>query len=475
MARTDKTWLAHYALCAGVLTTMIDSSIVAVALPSISRNLRLTDSSLSWLMNTYMLAFSSFLLLSGRLSDLYGKRLMFLAGSASFTLASLLCGLSDTLPTLLAARALQGLAAAVVGAVSLSLIANLFPDHTTRAKAMGIYGLVCAAGGSAGNVLGGLLTQFLSWHWIFLINVPVGICVTLLCAALLPQDEICVKDRRLDVSGAVSVTAASTLCVYAITNVSEQGWTSFSTQCTLGVGILLGIVFVIREFHVEAPLVPLRLAKLRQFSVGNLLGVLWSAGVYGWSVIVALYLQRVQGYDPLEIGISFLPSTVVVGAFSAGLSAKVVLRYGARAPLSIGLFLAAIGLALLARSPPHGPFYENVLPAMLLEGLGSGMASAPLLLATLKDVDRQDTGVASGIINTSFVVGGALGLAALIGFAGVHTGNLIRSGSAYPLALYEGYRMAFLAGALLTVVAALLAAVLLDPELRPQRSVDQLG
>jgi EmrB/QacA subfamily drug resistance transporter len=450
-------------VCLGVLMIVLDTTIVTVALPSILADLRVSGTSLTWMLNAYMLTFGGFLLLGGRLGDLYGRRRLFLAGISVFTLASLACGLAHTLTGLLIARAGQGLGGAVVAAVSLSLIMNLFSRPAERARAMGIYGFVCAAGSGVGELLGGFLTKTLSWHWVFLVNLPIGIAVYAFCIVLLPRDAPSHGPRQLDVAGAVAITTALTLVVYALVNGNEAGWTSAQTQGLLGVVALLLLLFLSIEIRVREPLMPLRLFRLRNFTTANVLGVLWAAATFAWFVISALYLQRVLGYDPFRVGFAFVPATMIMAAFSAGLSAKIVMRFGIRGPLWIGLLLAAAGLALFARAPLGGAFVVDVLPGMLLLGLGAGMASTPLLLAAMNDVNSKESGVASGIVNTSFMMGGALGLAVLASLADVRTGELQQSGIETVAALNGGYHVAFLVGALLIATAAVLGALVLRP------------
>jgi EmrB/QacA subfamily drug resistance transporter len=458
-----KRWLALYVLCLGVLMIVLDTTIVTVALPSIQADLGFSGTSLVWVLNAYLLTFGGFLLLGGRLGDLYGQRRLFLLGLIVFTLASLACGLSAAQAPLVIARAVQGVGGAVVTAVALSLIMNLFTDGAERAKAMGIYAFVCAAGGSIGEVLGGLLTNALSWHWIFLVNLPIGMAVYWLCVTLLPRDRPATGPRRLDIAGAVTVTTGLMLAVYAIVDGNRAGWMSVQTTSLLGAAVVLLMVFLGIEAHVREPLMPLRLFRLRNVAAANVVSVLWAAGMFTWFVIAALYMQHVLGYDPLQVGLAFLPADLVMAVFSAGLSARVVVRFGIRRPLWIGLLLGAAGLALFARAPPAGTFIVDVLPGMMLLGLGAGMAFNPVLLAAMSDVDSSESGLASGVVNTSFMMGGALGLAALASLADARTAELQRSGSEALAAINGGYQLAFLLGAVLTAAAAVLAALLLRP------------
>ncbi|WP_241137169.1 MFS transporter, partial [Achromobacter xylosoxidans] len=453
-------WWALMVLCLGVLMIVLDTTIVNVALPSIREDLNFTETSLVWVVNAYMLTFGGFLLLGGRLGDLLGHRRMFLAGLVLFTVASLACGLARGQGLLIAARAAQGLGGAVVSAVSLSLIMNLFTEAGERARAMGVYGFVCAGGGSLGVLLGGLLTSKLSWHWIFLVNIPIGVAVYALCLRLLPAARGAAGGGRLDVAGALTVTASLMLAVYAVVNGNEAGWTSAQSLGLLGAAALLMALFLAIEARVAEPLMPLALFRLRNVATANVVGVLWAAGMFAWFFVSALYMQLVLGYDAMQVGLAFLPANLIMAAFSLGLSAKLVMRFGIRGPLATGLLMAALGLALFARAPVDGHFAADVLPGMLLLGLGAGIAFNPMLLAAMSDVEPSQSGLASGVVNTAFMMGGALGLAVLASLAAARTAALAGAGAAPVAALAGGYRMTFLAGAVIAAVAAALAAAL---------------
>ncbi|MDZ5626796.1 MFS transporter, partial [Achromobacter xylosoxidans] len=417
-------WWALMVLCLGVLMIVLDTTIVNVALPSIREDLNFTETSLVWVVNAYMLTFGGFLLLGGRLGDLLGHRRMFLAGLVLFTVASLACGLARGQGLLIAARAAQGLGGAVVSAVSLSLIMNLFTEAGERARAMGVYGFVCAGGGSLGVLLGGLLTSKLSWHWIFLVNIPIGVAVYALCLRLLPAARGAAGGGRLDVAGALTVTASLMLAVYAVVNGNEAGWTSAQSLGLLGAAALLMALFLAIEARVAEPLMPLALFRLRNVATANVVGVLWAAGMFAWFFVSALYMQLVLGYDAMQVGLAFLPANLIMAAFSLGLSAKLVMRFGIRGPLATGLLMAALGLALFARAPVDGHFAADVLPGMLLLGLGAGIAFNPMLLAAMSDVEPSQSGLASGVVNTAFMMGGALGLAVLASLAAARTAAL---------------------------------------------------
>ncbi|WP_241020556.1 DHA2 family efflux MFS transporter permease subunit, partial [Burkholderia sp. Ac-20345] len=397
----EKRWYALIVLCLGVLMIVLDSTIVNVALPSISTDLHFTETALVWVVNAYLLTFGGCLLLGGRLGDLYGQRRMFLAGLVVFTLASLACGLAQSQTMLIAARAVQGLGGAVVSAVSLSLIMNLFTEPGERARAMGVYGFVCAGGGSIGVLLGGLLTSSLSWHWIFLVNLPIGIAVYAMCVALLPRLRAPAGNARLDVAGAITVTASLMLAVYGIVGGNEAGWLSTQTVALIGAAVALLALFIAIEARATHPLMPLTLFAARNVALANVIGVLWAAAMFAWFFLSALYMQRVLGYGPLQVGLAFLPANLIMAAFSLGLSARIVMRFGIRGPIAAGLLIAACGLALFSRAPVDGGFVWHVLPGMTLLGIGAGVAFNPMLLAAMNDVDPADSGLASGIVTSA--------------------------------------------------------------------------
>jgi EmrB/QacA subfamily drug resistance transporter len=454
-------WLALIVLCLGDLMIVLDTTIVNVALPSIRTDLGFSETSLAWVVNAYLLTFGGFLLLGGRLGDLFGHRRMFLVGLVLFTLASVACGLSTTKGLLVGARAVQGVGGAVVSAVALSLIMTLFTEPAERAKAMGVFGFVLSGGGTLGVLLGGALTDALSWHWIFLVNVPIGIVVYALSVRLLPVAPGMAGGGRVDIAGAVTITTSLILAVYAVVNGNQEGWTSGQTLGLLAAAAVLLAVFIGIEARVESPLVPLRLFRVRNIWASNIIGVLWAAAMFAWFFLSALYLQQVLDYTPLQVGLAFLPATLIMGAFSISLSAKLIMRFGIKVPLVAGLGLAAIGLALFVRAPVDGSFWVDVLPSMILLGCGAGMAFNPVLLAAMSGVAPEESGLASGVVNTSFMMGGALGLAVLASIAASRTDSLRASGDGALDALTGGYHAAFLGGAIFALVAATLAAALL--------------
>jgi EmrB/QacA subfamily drug resistance transporter len=463
-----KRWLTLIVLCLGDLMIVLDTTIVNVALPSIRADLGFSQTSLVWVVNAYMLTFGGFLLLGGRLGDLYGHRRLFLLGITLFTFASLACGLASSQLLLISARAVQGLGGAIVSAVALSLIMNLFTEPAERANAMGIFGFVMAGGGSIGVLLGGVLTNALDWHWVFLVNLPIGVAVFALCVILLPAGRAPAAAARLDIAGAVTVTLSLMLAVYAVVNGNEAGWTSAQTIGLLAGAAVLLAVFLGIEARVRTPLMPLGLFRLRNVATANVVGVLWAAAMFAWFFISALYLQLVLDYSPLQVGLAFLPANLIMAAFSLGLSAKLVMRYGIRIPLATGLLLAAAGLTLFVLAPSDGSFVVHVLPGMILLGLGAGMAFNPVLLAAMSEVGPTESGLASGMVNTSFMMGGALGLAVLASLATARTEHLLASGADSLFALNGGYHIAFLLGAVFAATAALLSSVLLRAGLQMQ-------
>ncbi len=462
-----RRWLALILLCGGSLMIVLDTTIVNVALPSIRNSLGFSETSLAWVVNAYLLTFGGFLLLGGRLGDLFGHRRLFLIGIALFTASSLACGLANTQHLLIGARAVQGLGGAIVSAVSLSLIMTMFTVPNERAKAMGVFGFVAAGGGTVGVLLGGVLTDLLDWHWIFIVNLPVGIAVFAFCLVLLPAGRGPAGSTKLDVGGAVTVTGALMLAVYAIVNGNQTGWLAAQTLGLLGAAVVLLVVFLVIESRVESPLMPLGLYRLRNVSTANVISILWAAGMFAWFFLSALYLQLVLGYSPLRVGLAFVPTNLIMGAFSLGLSAKIVMRFGIRLPLTLGLSLATIGLILFARAPVGGSYVTDVLPSMVLLAFGGGLSFNPLLLAAMSDVDPSESGLASGVVNTSFMMGGALGLAVLASLAARHTQDLRASGHGQLFALDGGYHVAFLVGSAFTLAAAAIAAVVLRADVMP--------
>ena len=461
MTVTDRSrWLALYVLCLGDLMIVLDGTIVNVALPSIRDDLGFSQTSLAWIVNAYLLTFGGFLLLGGRLGDLFGHRRLFLIGIAIFTLASLACGLATSQEMLVGARAAQGVGGAIVSAVALSLLMTLFTEQGDRAKAMGLFGFVLSGGGVIGVLAGGFLTDLLNWHWIFLVNLPVGVAVYILSLRLLPTGRGPAPHGRVDVAGAITITLALMLAVYAIVNGNEVGWGSAQTLGMLGVSAALFAVFVVLELRVSSPLVPLGLFRNRNVSTSNVLGILMAAGMFAYFFFSALYLQLVLEYSPLEVGFAYLPGTIVWGASSLLLSDRLVMKYGIKPPLLAGLGFMFVALVLLARTPVDGNWAIDILPATLALGLGAGIAFNPILLAAMSGVAPEQAGLASGVVNTSFMMGGAVGLAILASIADARTDTLASAGDAFA-ALNGGYHLAFVVGAAFIVASAVVGAVLL--------------
>src|SRR3954453_22410631 len=466
-------WLALYVLCLGDLMIVLDSSIVNVALPSIQSDLGFSQSALAWVVNAYLLTFGGFLLLSGRLGDLLGNRRVFLIGVVSFTAASVACGLAPSSQLLVVGRAVQGLGGGAVSAGALSLIMGLFSEPAERAKAMGFFGFVMSGGGAVGVLLGGVLTGLFSWHWIFLVNVPIGVAVWYVARHVLPADEVVPQAGRLDVPGALLVTSALMLSVYGIVGGNDAGWTSARTLGLLGASLVLLAAFVACEARVANPLVPLRLFRLRNVAVSQVVGVLWAAAMFAWFFLAALSLQQVLGYSALEVGLAFVPTSLVMMVCSLKISDRLVMRFGIRAPLTVGLGLAALSLALFAMAPVDGSFPIDVLPSMILLGIGAGIAFNPVLLAAMGDVERHEAGLASGVVNTSFMMGGALGLAVLAALSDSRTASLTAGGATAVEALHGGLQVAFAVGAVAAALAAVVGGVFLRP--RPMTMPDLEG
>ena len=455
--------VALIVVCLGSLMIVLDTTIVNVALPSIRESLGFSLTSLAWVVNAYTLSFGGLLLLAGRLGDVFGRRRLFMAGVALFTAASLACGLSGTPAILIGARAVQGFGAAIVSAVSLSIITSLFVESTERAKAMGVFGFVAAGGGSIGVLIGGVLTGLFNWHWVFLVNVPIGVGVYALSLRVLPAGEGRGANDRLDVKGALIVTSALLAGVYGVVNADQAGWLSSQTLSLLGSAVALLVAFIVAEARTTFPLVPLRLFRRRNLAMANVVGILWAATLFAWFFLSALYLQLVLGYNALHVGLAFLPESVIMAAMSLGISAKLVTRFGLRTPLASGLVLAAAGLLLLTRAPVGGHYATDVLPSMVLLGLASGTVFNPLLLAAMGEVQPSESGIASGLVNSSFMMGGALGLAVLASASNARVDSLLASGHGRLVALDSGYHVAFWAGTVFALLAAYLSAFQLQP------------
>ena len=462
MRSTDRTrWLALYVLCAGMLMIVLDATVVNVALPSIQADLHFSQSSLAWVVNAYLIAFGGLLLLAGRLGDLLGRRRVFLVGLAIFTVASLLCAVSESRGMLIAARFVQGVGGAMTSAVILGMIVTMFPEPREQAKAIGVYGFVASAGGSIGLLAGGALTQAINWHWIFFINLPVGVATGLLALRLIEGRPGIGLRAGADAPGALLLTGGLMLGVYAILQVGGHGWGATSTIALGAVSLALVLAFVVRQGRIPNPLMPLRVFRSRNVAVANVVQALLVAGMFGMFFLGALYLQRVLGYDALEVGLAFLPSTIVMGTMSLRCSGPLTMRFGPRAVLIPSLASIGAGLLLLARTPVHGRYLVDLMPAMVLVGLGAGLGFPALVMLAMSGATDSDSGLASGLVNTSTQVGGAVGLAVLATLASQRSHSLLASGASNAVALNSGYHVAYLCGAALVAGALIVAATML--------------
>ncbi len=453
--------LALWLLCAASLMIILDGTIVTVALPSIQRNLGFSTANLSWVMNAYLLAFGSLLLLAGRLGDLAGRKRMFLAGLAAFTVASLVCGLSTGPAMLITARFAQGIGGAMVSAVSLGMIVRLFPEPREQAKAIGAFSFVGAAGASVGLVLGGVLTEAVGWHWIFFVNVPIGILAGLSAARVLDDDRGPGPRGGADWLGAFLVTTGLMLGVYAIVGTARYGWGSARTLLVAAVAIALLAAFVARQATSRTPLLPLRIFTARNVTGANLAQLLVIAAAFGFQVIITLYMQRVLGYGAAASGLGLLPTAVVIGTVSLGLSARIAAHFGPRAMLLAGLVLVATALLLLTRAPVHGSYPAHLLAPLLIFGVGGGLTLPALALLGMSGATDRDAGLASGLFSTTQQVGAVLGVAVLSTLAAARTGSLNATGIGGAAALTAGYRLAFATGAGLTLTAIVVVAAVL--------------
>ena len=461
---TRSRWLALIVLCAGMLMIVLDATIVNVALPSIQRDLGFSQSGLAWVVNAYLIPFGGLLLLAGRLGDLIGRKRIFVAGLVVFTAASLLCGASGSQGMLIAARLIQGVGGAMTSTVILGVIVTMFPGRREQARAIGVFSFTAAAGGSIGLLAGGVLTQAVNWHWIFFVNLPIGIVAVVLALRLIESDPGIGLGQGADVPGAILVTSALMLGVYTIVEATSYGWGSAHTLGLGAVAALLLSAFFIRQATAVNPLLPLDLFRSRNVSGANLIQVLMVAGMFGMFFLGALYLQRILGYDPMQIGLAFLPVAVAIGTLSFRLSAQLNTRFGPRTMLLIGLTLVTAGLALFARAPLQARYAYDVLPSMVLLGVGGGLSFPAVMTLGMSGATASDSGLVSGLINTTAQVGGSLGLAVLATLATSRTDQLLAAGESTTSALLAGYHLAFGIGAGFLAAAMLVAAIVLRPE-----------
>jgi EmrB/QacA subfamily drug resistance transporter len=457
-------WLALYVLCTGVLMIVLDVTVVNVALPSIQNDLDFSQSNLAWVVNAYLIAFGGLLLLSGRIGDLIGFRRVFIAGLTVFTAASLLCAVSQTQEMLIAARFIQGAGGALASAVTLGMIVTMFPEPREQAKAIGVYGFVASAGGTIGLVAGGVLTDLINWHWIFFVNVPIGLATALFAFRLVESRPGIGIGEGADVPGAVLVTAGLMLAVYTILGVEEHGWTSAQTLILAAVSIALVATFVARQARIPKPLMPLRLFHSRNVSGANIVMALLVVGMFGLFFLGALYLQLILGYDPLEVGLAFLPATLVMGTLSLRFTDKLNMRFGPRAVLITGLVFLVIAMLLFARTPVDGNYLIDLFPLMLIFGFGAGVSFPALMMLAMSGATPSDAGLASGLVNTTGQVGGAVGLALLATLSTERTQSLLDDGESTAAALNGGFHLAYLIGAALAVAAIVAAVTILRSE-----------
>jgi EmrB/QacA subfamily drug resistance transporter len=456
-------WIALVVLCVGALMIILDMTIVNVALPSIQHDLHFTQSSLAWVVNAYLITFGGLLLLGGRLGDLLGRRNVFLFGLAVFVAASALCGASESQTMLIAARFSQGLGGALASAVILGMIVMMFPEPAEQAKAIGVFSFVASAGASIGLLLGGVITQAISWHWIFFVNLPIGFATAVLAVRLVSGDVGIGLRRGADVVGAALVTGALMLGVYTIVKTQSYGWGSAHTLGLGAVSVALLLGFLGWEARTANPLMPLRILRSRNVAGANLVQMLFVAGMFGMFFLGSLYMQRVLGYSALQIGLAFLPVALLIGALSLGISARLTMRFGARATLVPGLAFGAAGLALFTQAPVGASYLRDLLPSLLLVGIGAGLSFPALMTLAMSSAHPTDAGLASGLVNTTQQVGGALGLAVLATISASHTTSLLHAGHGTSSALTSGYHLAWVLGTGLLVAAIATALAVLRP------------
>jgi len=450
-------WLSLTVLCTGFLLIVVDMTIVNVALPSIQRDLGFSPSGLAWVINAYLIAFAGLLLLAGRLGDLFGRKRVYLVGLGIFVSASVLCGLSFNQPMLIAARFIQGIGGAVSAAVILAMIVTLFPKPDEQAKAFGVFSFVASAGAAVGLLAGGLITQAVSWHWIFFVNVPLGVVTAAASARLLASDRGIGIGRGADVVGAVLVTAALMLGVYTIVESSVYGLGSLHTVVFGAMALALLGAFIVRQALASNPLLPLRVFASRKLSASNVVQALMTAAFFGFFFMGSLDLERVLGYGPMAIGLAFLPVAVVMAVFSIRFSAQLITRFGPVPVLGAGQAVVAVALAMLGFGPTNANYLVHLLVPLALLGLGGGLSFPSLTIIAMSDVRPADAGLASGILNTTGQVGGALGLAVLATLAGSRTLTLVHQGAGSAAALAGGYHLAWLVGAGTVVITLALA------------------
>jgi EmrB/QacA subfamily drug resistance transporter len=461
----SRKWIALVLLCATQFLVVLDVAIVNVALPSIQTALDFSQENLQWVVSAYTLTFGGFLLLGGRVSDLLGRRRVFMVGLVVFSLASLACGFAQTDTFLIAARAVQGIGAAIISPAALSILVTTFEEGAERNKALGIWGAIAGIGGAAGVLAGGILTDTLGWEWIFFVNVPIGFIVLGLVPRFIDESHAEAAVRKFDVAGAVSVTAGLALLVYALVNTDSAGWASGETIGLFAVSAALIAAFIVIEMRAEAPLMPLGIFRLRNLTGANIVGLLLGAAIFSMFFFLSLYMQQVLGYSALKSGFAYLFVAITI-IISAGASQALVTRFGVKTILTIGMALLVLGLLYFTQIDVSGSYMIDLVPGFFLAGVGLGFAFVPVSIAALQGVRPHEAGIASGLINTSQQIGGALGIAILSTIATTHTESLIKEAggapSAVPGALTEGFQYAFAVGAGMAVIGLLATLFLLD-------------
>jgi EmrB/QacA subfamily drug resistance transporter len=470
-AANDRTrWIALYVLCLGMLMIILDATIVNVALPSIQDDLGFSQSDLSWVVNAYLIPFGGLLLLSGRVGDLIGRKRVFMWGLALFVAASALCGLAQSQGMLIGARFLQGIGGALTSAVILGMIVTMFPEPREQAKAIGVYSFVASAGASIGLLAGGVLTEAINWHWIFFVNLPVGALTAVFAYRLLERDEGIGLAKGADLPGAALITSGLMLLIYTIIEAADYGWGSTRTLVLAGIGLALLAGFVLRQATARTPLAPLRIFRNRNVSGANVIQVLMVAGMYGVFFLGALYMQGVLGYGAVEVGLAFLPVAALIGVFSIGITDRIVVRYGARTALVPGLLLVGAGLLLFTQVPVNGDYVADMLPTMILLGVGAGLVFPSVVALAMSSATPEDAGLASGLTNTTLQVGGALGLAILASLSTTRTENLLADGASQASALVDGYQLAYFVAVGFLAAAVALAISVLKPVAAPEEA-----
>jgi EmrB/QacA subfamily drug resistance transporter len=460
--------IALYVLCLGMLMIVLDGTIVNTALPVLKDSLNFSDGNLTWVLNAYLIPFGGLLMLSGRIGDLIGQRRMFLWGMALFTFASLLCGLAESQEVLIGARFLQGVGGALGSSVILGMIITMFQEPREQGRAIGIYSFVASAGGSVGLLLGGVLTDILSWHWIFFVNLPIGVATVVLAYRLVPhRPGLGLKENKVDVPGALMLTGGLMVGVYAIVGVEREGWGSTQTLALFAVALVLLVGFVVRQARIDHPLLPLRIFRSRNVTGANvvLLGVL--SGMFSVFFFGARYAGEVLDYSPVQIGLAFLPLTLLIGFVSTKVAQPVTERFGAKHTLIGGLTSIVAAVLLFTRTPVDGSYVVDILPSMLLLGLGAGLSFTAIMGLAMSSATPEDSGIASGLVNTSMQVGGAIALSVLATFAAERTTSQLADGASDLAALNSGFHVAYLIAAGIVALAILAAVTILENERAP--------